>query len=198
MNDDERALLLRTYGEEYGPDAGPWNTSVKSKYLEHAIARFFEENFTVGSGFDVCNVGIGAGGWDRYLSYRLNGGRLTSIDVDGDCCRLLELRLINEKNPNAVTVIHADLLTVSGMENRFDLVTMVGSTRQESGSYEPILTKAMRLVKPGGSFYYQTLDKREETGPFLKLCEKNGLTVSNCQLDAAYGFRAQYFKAVRP
>ncbi len=94
-------------------------------------------------------------------------------------------------------MIHADLLTVDGLDNRFDLVTMVGSTRLESGSYAPMLSKAMSLVRPGGSFYYQTLDGTEEKAAFFRLCEQNGLTVGRYQLDEAYGFRAQYFKAVK-
>ncbi len=41
-SEEEKAFLLHTYGEEYGPDAGPWNTSVESKYLEYRITEFFE------------------------------------------------------------------------------------------------------------------------------------------------------------
>ena len=31
MNDNDKDFLLRSYGEEYGPDAGSWNTSVKNQ-----------------------------------------------------------------------------------------------------------------------------------------------------------------------
>lgn len=197
IHHNDKAFLLHSYGEEYGPDAGPWNTSVKSKYLEYMIAKFFEENFTVGNGSNICNIGIGAGSWDRYLSYKLKGGQLTSIDIDEACCRQLNLRLINEKNPNSVKVIHSDILLVDGLENGFDIVTMVGSTRLESGLFEEILRKAISLVKPGGAFYYQTLDKAEEKACFEDICKANNMRTDGYLFDTEYGFKAQYFKAVK-
>lgn len=197
MNDNDKEFLLQSYGEEYGPDAGPWNTSVKSKYLEYKIAAFFEENFEICESAAICNIGIGLGSWDRYLSYKLNGGKLVSIDIDEECCRQLELRLINEKNPNAVNVINSDVLLVDGLDNTFDIVTMVGSTRFESGLFEQILNKAIRLVKPGGAFYYQTLDKDEEKEYFEEICQANNMKIENYLLDTQYGFKAQYFKVVK-
>ena len=196
MNDNDKEFLLRSYGEEYGPDAGPWNTSVKSKYLEYRLAAFFEEHFAVGENDTVCNIGIGAGSWDRYLSYRLKGGRLTSIDRDPECCRQLELRLENEQNPNAMQVICSDVLSVENLDRRFAVVTMVGSTRLESGLFEKILRKALHLVKPGGSFYYQTLDKSEEKEYFSEICRKSGATIEAYQIDTRYNMKAQFFKAV--
>ena len=86
MNELDKSFLLQSYGEENGPEAGPWNTSLESKYLEYRITAFFEKDFEIGQGAQLCNIGIGAGNWDRYLSYRLNGGNLTSIDLDGTIC----------------------------------------------------------------------------------------------------------------
>lgn len=197
MNEKDKELLLQTYGEEYGPDAGPWNTSVKSKFLEYKIAAFFEENFTVNDGDNICNIGIGAGSWDRYLSYKLKGGRLTSVDIDEECCKLLELKLENEKNPNSVEIINSDILLIEGIDNNFDIVTMVGSTRLESGMFENILLKAINLVKPGGCLYYQTLDKNEERECFESICRSSDMRIENYLLDTKYGFKAQYFKAVK-
>ena len=197
MNNNDKEFLLKSYGEEYGPDAGPWNTSVKSKYLEYMIAKFFEENITVGKGNSICNIGIGAGSWDRYLSYKLNGGQLTSIDIDEECCRQLKLRLENEKNPNVVNVINSDVLLFDGLDNTFDIVTMVGSTRLESGLFEQILAKAISLVKPDGAFYYQTLDKDEEKKYFEDICKANNMRIDSYLLDTENSFKAQYFKAVK-
>lgn len=197
MNSNDKEFLLNSYGEEYGPDGGPWNTSVKSKYLEYKIAAFFEENFNIGIGDSICNIGIGAGSWDRYLSYRLNGGKLTSIDIDEECCHQLELRLINEKNPNRVEIINSDVLLVEGLDNSFDIVTMIGSTRLESGLFEKVLNKAISLVKLGGAFYYQTLDKDEEKEYFEEICKVNNMRIEEYLLDTAYGFKTQYFKAVK-
>lgn len=198
MKEQDKEYLLQFYGALYGPDAGAWNTSVKSKYLEYRLAAFFEEHFEIRPGDDVCNIGIGAGFWDRYLSFRLRGGRLTSIDIDADCCRQLALGLENEQNPQRVDIVQADVLQLENFDGKFDLVTLVGSTRTESGQQESILQKAVGFLKPGGSFFYQTLDGDEEKEMFFRLCEQNGWIADEYLLDTAYGFRAQYFKAVKP
>ena len=190
----DKDFLLKWYGECYDKDAGPWNLGVKNKYLEYMITKFFEENFTVNEGDNICNVGIGAGCWDRYLSYKLNGGTLTSIDIDEECCRHLREGLINEKNPNIVEVIHSDVMLVEGCENKFDIVTVVGSTRLESGLYESLLGKALSFIKEGGCMYYQTLDRDEKMSDFFELCNKYQLTVENYLCDSNYGFKAQYWK----
>ncbi len=197
MNNLDKELLLQTYGEEYGPDAGTWNTSAKSKYLEYRITAFFEEYFSVNPADIICNIGIGAGNWDRYLSYRLKNGTLTSIDIDSECCKIFELKLENEKNPSLIKVINSDVLLLNNLDNRFDIVTMVGSTRLESGLFEKIIIKAIKLVKPGGSLYYQTLDKDEGKDFFEEICKNNSCRIEKYELDTKYGLKAQYFKAVK-
>ena len=194
MNKD---FLLKTYGQCYDSEAGPWNLSVENKYLEYMLAKFFEENFLVTERTCICNVGIGAGYWDRYLSYKLKDGTLTSIDIDEVACRQLRECLINEKNPNKVTIIHSDVLSVDGLDNQFDIVTMVGSTRMESGLYESILEKALSFLKNGGSLYYQTLDEAETKEAMVALCEKNDIKIDNYFLDPNYGFNAQYWKITK-
>lgn len=192
----EQGFLLRAYGACWGPEAGPWNLSVQNKYLEYMFAKFFEEHFHLPEHVRICNIGIGAGCWDRYLSYQLRGGSLTSIDIDGTCCRQLREGLENEENPNSVEIICSDVMSLN-LTERFDVVTMVGSTRLESGLYEGILEKAFSFVRPGGNFYYQSLDKEEPRERFAALCGRNGMTVDQYLLDEAYGFRAQYWKVRR-
>ena len=198
MNREEQAFLLQFYGEVYGPEAGPWNTSVTNKYLEYKIADFFEKSFAIGPNAAICNIGIGVGEWDVFLSYRLNGGSLTSIDRDAASCRQLALRLKNENNPNPVRIIHSDVMLVDSMDESFDIVTMIGSTIVESGLYEEILNKAIGLVKPGGSFFFQTFDRKEEKERFEEICQENSLKLEACLLDTSYGYRAHYYKAVKP
>lgn len=193
----DKDFLLRTYGQCYDAEAGPWNLSLQNKYLEYMFARFFEENFPIPQGADLCNIGIGAGYWDRYLSYRLNGGTLTSIDIDALCCRQLEECLKNEHNPNPVRVTHSDVMLLDGLTGRFDIVTMVGSARLESGLHESILEKALSFLKSGGSLFYQSLD-RAETGDWVTACcEQNATKVEAYLLDTAYDFEAQYWKLRR-
>ena len=140
----DKDFLLRSYGECYDKDAGPWNLGVKNKYLEYMIAKFFEENFAVSEGENICNVGIGAGYWDRYLSYQLKGGSLTSIDIDEECCRSLKEGLINEHNPNSVEVIHSDVMLVEGFENKFDIFATIFV--KHNGSLIPSYHNALNII----------------------------------------------------
>ncbi|MBD5161366.1 MAG: methyltransferase domain-containing protein [Oscillibacter sp.] len=190
----DKDFLLKTYGACYDAEAGPWNLSLENKYLEYMFAKFYEENFPVPQGAKVCNIGIGAGYWDRHLSYRLNGGTLTSIDIREICCRQLEECLENEHNPNPVRVIHSDVMLLDELTGQFDIVTMVGSARMESGLHEEILAKAVSFLKPGGSLYYQSLDKDETEEWVTAFCSRNAVRTGAYLLDINYGFKAQYWK----
>lgn len=189
----DKDFLLQTYSQMYGPEAGPWNLGVTNKYLEYRFASFFEENFAVRPGDNLCNVGIGAGAWDRYLSYRLEGGTLSSIDIDPLCCRQLREGLACEENPNRVEVICSDVMELD-LGERFELVTLVGSTERESGRGEALLEKVMSFVKQGGSLYYQTLfpDIPEEN--ILETARCCGMRMDLFETDDRYGFRCRYYK----
>lgn len=193
----DKDFLLKMYGECYGPEAGPWNLSLTNKYLEYMITKFFEENFEVDNRTQICNIGIGAGYWDRYLSYIINEGSLTSIDIDEVCCKQLSQGLENEQNPNSVRIICSDVMKVNGIDGKFDIVTMIGSSRLESGLYDEIISKAISLLKPNGRLYYQSLDKQESKAMFEQLCEKVGVTIEQYFSDEKYGVKAQYWKVAK-
>ena len=190
-------FLSQTYGQAYDSEAGPWNLSLANKYLEYMFTRFFEENFKVTKGDDICNIGIGAGYWDRYLSYQLKEGSLTSIDIDPLSCHQLRECLINEKNPNKVNIINSDIMLVENMAQQFEIITMVGSTRKEINLYDSVFEKIFSFLKNQGSLYYQTLDHRERKEDFISVCKKNGMKIENYLLDNSYGFRAQYWKEIK-
>ena len=193
----DKDFLLKAYGQCYDSEAGPWNLSVKNKYLEYMFAKFFEENFPVEKNMCICNVGIGAGYWDRYLSYKLKDGSLTSIDINALSCRQLKECLVNENNPNKVKIINSDVILINDLDDSFDIVTMVGSSRLESGLYEPILKKVFSFVKQGGSLYYQSLDRKETKEEFEALCKANNMKIVNYLQDDNYGFNAQYWKVLK-
>ncbi len=193
----DKDFLLKVYGDCNGPEAGPWNLSLSNKYLEYMITKFFEENFEIHSNMQICNIGIGAGYWDRYLSYKVGCGSLTSIDIDEQCCRQLSECLENEHNPNAVHIICSDVMNVDGLEDKFDIVTMIGSSRLESGLYDEIITKAISLLKPHGKLYYQTLDKSESKNMFEEVCGKVNAKIEGYLSDERYGFKAQYWKVTK-
>lgn len=193
----DKEKLLAFYGRFWDPEAGPFNLSVEGKYLEYAVTRFFEDNFTVASGDDICNIGIGAGFWDRYLSYKLRGGSLTSVDVLDECCDALRAGLINEGNPNRVRVLCADAMALEGLDGSFELVTMVGSTVRESGVGGALVEKALTLVKPGGSLYLQTILDDPAGYHIDTICQRLGAEIDNSLYDPAYGFEARFFKITK-
>lgn len=191
--DSNTAFLLQTYSQMYAPEAGPWNLSLENKYLEYRFRDFFETHFAVPKDANVCNIGIGAGEWDTYLSYKLPKGTLTSIDLNEVCCRQLEQRLICEGNPNRVITVCADAMTLD-FAGRFDIVTMVGSTARESGDAPALLATAMRFVKDGGALYYQSLDGKEDCNAVIRTAFQNGMSLEAFAEDPAYGFCCHYYK----
>lgn len=191
--EEDAAFLLKTYAQMYDPEAGPWNLSVANRYLEYRFADFFEKHFEITDGMDLCNIGIGAGEWDRYLSYKLRGGTLTSIDRLEIVCRQLEKRLICEGNPNPVQVICADVMELD-LKGRFDIVTMVGSTVQESGMGIKLLEQAMTFTKPGGAIYYQTLEEREDPDATIAAAHRQNMKLTAYLADDSYGISCHYYK----
>lgn len=191
--DNRTAFLLQTYSQMYAPEAGPWNLSVENKYLEYRFRDFFEKHFVVPKTAQVCNIGIGAGEWDIYLSYKLPNGALTSVDMTEVCCRQLVERLICEGNPNKVTVVCADAMKLDFNE-QFDILTMVGSTAIESGDGMALLAKVSRFVKDGGALYYQSLDETENCNTVIQTAFQCGMALAAFFEDKAYGYRACYYK----
>ena len=190
---NEREFLLHTYAQMYDPEAGPWNLSVQNKYLEYKFADFFENNFLIEDKTDICNIGIGAGEWDIYLSYKLKDGSLTCIDILEVCCRQLELRLLCEGNPNDVRIICADAMAVKP-DKKFDIVTLVGSSVMESEMGIAFVENAMSFVKEGGAMYYQSLDEKEDCNEVLQAAYRQGMKLAAFLEDRSYGFVGHYYK----
>lgn len=184
--------LLRVYGDCWGGEAGEWNTSVQNKYLECMFARFLEENFEIKPDDSILNIGIGAGYWDRYLSYKVPDGSLTTVDIDSTCAENLKACLQNEKNNNPVNIICADAIS-HDFGQRYDLVTMVGSSVVESGRAESIITKAFSLVKEDGAFYLQILQngKNFDVGQWAA---RNQAVIAKQVIDDTYDIHCEYYR----
>ena len=191
--DNRTAFLLQTYSQMYAPEAGPWNLSVENKYLEYRFRDFFETHFDVPKNAQICNIGIGAGEWDIYLSYKLPNGALTSIDKLEVCCHQLEERLICEGNPNKVTIVCADAMTLD-LKEHFDILTMVGTTAIESGDDMALLAKASEFVKNEGALYYQSLNEIENCNVVIQTAFQNGLALAAFAEDHSYGLHGRYYK----
>lgn len=112
------------------------------------------------------------------------------------CCRQLEKRLTYECNPSYVTVICADAMELE-LHERFDILTMVGTTGVESGNSLSLLEKASSFVKPGGSIYYQTLDGKEDCNDVFRLGHRIGLQIGAYEEDRAHGLCARYYQLVK-
>lgn len=188
----DRDFLLKTYAQAYDPEAGPWNLSVENKYLEYRFARFFRDHFPVSPNGDICNVGVGAGAWDRFLAYQLNGGTLTSIDIDPICCRQLREGLAFEGNPNPVRVICVDAMTLH-LREQFSIVTMVGSTAANSGLGLRLLEQAISFVSPGGRLFYQAIDPPESMDDVIRLAHRAGCAVEHYEAETVADLRCAYW-----
>lgn len=179
----DRDFLLKTYSQVYAPEAAPWNLSAENKYLEYRFARFFQGHFPVKQGAEICNIGIGAGEWDRFLSYQLQGGRLCSIDIDPLCCRQLREGLAFEGNPNPVEVICADAMALA-FAGQFDIVTLVGSTVSNSGLGLRLVEQAMTFLRSGGRMFYQAIDPAESPDDLLRLAHRQGLELLHYEAES--------------
>ncbi len=156
--------LLSHYLAKGAPDAAAWNLSPECAYIDYRLRRWVRELVGSRTGLSVLNVGIGVGEWDDFLGYLLaGGGRLTSLDVDPDICRTLELRQRREGHPNPAAVVCADLLTWQP-EERFDLVTVVGSTLAEIGDAAAAVRAALGLLADGGRLALFTIGDEPDVG----------------------------------
>ncbi|WP_438494889.1 class I SAM-dependent methyltransferase [Paenibacillus sp. IHBB 3054] len=148
MNDEK---LLQYYMELKGPEAGEWNTSPTCIHTQLVTRDYVKRLFKIFDGIQVCNVGIGTGDWDDYLGYWLKDkGKLTSIDIDDEICGIFQYRQKREGHPNPSTVLCKSIFDLDLPQNAFDIVTLIGSSIDESGEFKKCLDACFSLLKPEG------------------------------------------------
>lgn len=158
LNLDER--LLQYYLDLKSPGAGIWNTSPPCIHTEMVTRDYMRKNFTVTSGLQVCNVGIGTGDWDDFLGYWLTDhGNLTSIDIDQNLCELFTYRQKREGHPNPAKVIGKSIFDADLPKEKFDIVTLIGSAINETGEFERTLDSCFQLLKKGGHLMFMAHSK---------------------------------------
>ncbi len=184
--------LAAIYGECWTGEAGEWNTSLSNKYLEYMITRFFEENFAIKPDYDILNIGIGAGYWDRYLSFNVPEGSLTSIDIDEECADNLKLCLKNENNTERVKIICDDAITYR-FDKKFDVITMIGSTLDESENAEAIIRNAISFLKEDGALYLQMICDQKKTD-VKSIIDSLYAEIETEFTDDSYGILCRYYK----
>lgn len=149
--------LFEYYLELKSPEAGLWNTSPQCIHTELITRDYIRSFFVVTNGIQVCNVGIGTGDWDDYLGYWINGkGSLTSIEIDQDICELFAYRQARERHPNPSKVICKSIFETELHKEKFDIVTLIGSTINEIGDFQKCLDACFKLLKQGGYLMFMT------------------------------------------
>jgi SAM-dependent methyltransferase len=175
MNDKK---LLEHYVSLRDPEAGLWNLSPRSLYMELEVREFFQKHAALKTNVKVCNVGIGAGEWDDYLGYVLcNKGTLTSIDIDRDICELFQYRQKRERHPNPSAVMCTDILNHTLTSEQFDFVTIIGSTVKEIGNYEQTFEACFSLLRRGRMILYMDFHKYHHPDRFRELVIDRGYTI---------------------
>lgn len=139
------------------PEGGAeWNLSPEHNYLfGFAVRDFIRRTYILTHGIKACNAGIGVGEWDDFLGYWLRDwGTLTSMDIDTPICEVFAYRQKRERHHNPSRVVNEDIFKTTLAHDSFDLVTIIGSTPQETHNPPAALDCCFTLVKPGGCLFY--------------------------------------------
>src|ERR1041384_4738493 len=140
------ADLLAHYLER---GAQAWNTSLESSWLEYELRRVVLAHLPAKRPLAVCNVGIGVGTWDDWLGHVV-GAEITSVDRDAAICATFAYRQQREKHPFPARVVCGDVRDNALGAARFDVITCVGSTLEESGDRGRTRRALDRHLVPGG------------------------------------------------
>ena len=187
LNQKEKDYILEYYSEFNNEECGRWNTSLKSKWYDYKITEYFEKYFNFRLAKSICNIGIGPGHWDRYLSYHMNDEcKLISIDIDSDITETFRLCLENEQNNRNIEIINKDLFDYSPVD-KFDIITMIGSTVQEIGLYKETFNKVSSMLTERGEVFYSCVDRNETRENLLIGLKDTKLIVSDYQRLEKYG-----------
>ena len=187
LNQKEKDYILEYYSEFNNEECGKWNTSLKAKWYDYKITEYFEENFNFKEFKTICNIGIGPGHWDRYLSYHMNDEcKLISIDIDSDITETFRLCLENEQNKRNIEIVNSDIFDYIP-SHKFDIITMIGSTVKEIGLYKETFKKAISMLNDNGELFYSSVTKEETKDLLLSAINDTGYVVNNYQRLEKYG-----------
>lgn len=187
MNNKEKEYILEYYGEFYNEECGKWNTSLKSKWYDYKINEYFEEHFKLKEAMNICNIGIGPGHWDRYLSYHMNDNcKLVSVDIDPDITETFRLCLENEQNKRNIEIVNNDIFKYNSTI-KFDIITMIGSAVEEIGFYKEIFKKATSMLNDNGELFYSCVTKEETKEQLADALVGTGAVVADYQRLEKYG-----------
>lgn len=185
MNRDK---VFKHYISFYDALAGPSNLAPETLYIIYRYRRHFKSilNLYFGDATDlsVCNVGIGQGDWDLYVSFELGSkGKLTSIEIRTDSYEVHKDRLEIQKHPYDVEVLNEDVNATSLPPESVDLLTIVGSTVQESGKYQETLDSCIGLIRSGGVLFYADFPKYHALDDFFVFAQNRPIEILDVESD---------------
>ena len=187
LNQKEKDYILEYYSEFNNEECGKWNTSLKAKWYDYRITEYFEENFNLKNAKSICNIGIGPGHFDRYLSYHMNDEcKLISIDIDSDITETFRLCLENEKNNRNIEIVNKDIFAYNP-KTKFDIITMIGSTVKEIGSYTETFKKVTSIINDYGELFYSCVSKDETKEQLMEALNNTGFVISDYLKLEKYG-----------
>ena len=191
--------LLNFYLEAHGPNAAPWNLSPRNGYAEYRMRQFLINFVPIRDGMAVCNVGIGAGYWDTFLSYWLGShGTLTSLDNNPHCCDLYRYRQTREGNPFPTKVVCGDIRQSPLAAKSFDLVTIIGIEPSDSASFTSFLNGAFTLLKNSGLLLYWETSRRHSPSELEDHMKRKGCSIEKLETDTHYPNYPFFIVLVRP
>jgi len=197
MNNKEKDYILEYYGAFYNEECGKWNTSLKSKWYDYKINEYFEDQFKLKEAKNICNIGIGPGHWDRYLSYHMSDDcKLVSVDIDSDITETFRLCLENEQNKRNIEIVNNDIFKYNPTV-KFDIVTMIGSAVQEIGFYKETFKKATSMLSDKGELFYSCVTKEETKEELIDALARTGAIVTDYQRLEKYGLVLIVSKIIR-
>lgn len=129
--------------------ATAWNVSLEAAWLDYELRAWVRPRIPSRRPLAVCNIGIGVGLWDDWLGHEL-GVAITSVDRDADICRVFALRQRAEHHPHPARVICGDVLEGCLERQRFDVITLVGSTVAEADHRERLFREVTAALRPEG------------------------------------------------
>ena len=112
--------------------------------------------------------------------------KLISIDIDSDITETFRLCLENEQNNRNIEIINKDLFDYSPVD-KFDIITMIGSTVQEIGLYKETFNKVSSMLTERGEVFYSCVDRNETRENLLIGLKDTELIISDYQRLEKYG-----------
>jgi SAM-dependent methyltransferase len=138
----------------------PWNVSLEASWLDYELRAWVRPRLPSGWPVRACNIGIGVGLWDDWLGHEL-GVAITSVDTDHEICRTFAMRQRREGHPFPARVRCGDPRDGILGRERFDVVTIVGSTLAETGDRPGLERAARAALVPSGVLLVADVGNRE-------------------------------------